>query len=231
LAGRDQRKLTQLQTQLGDKSSSVVADLNEATGIATLALAAQDFKTNVLINNAGLSAFGLFEEQDWADIAQVLAANLTAPMQLTHALLPQLKSQPSAAILNVGSTFGSIPFAGFAAYSASKAGLKGFSQSLRRELADTSVAVIHVAPRAIATTMNSAAVNTLNTALQNNSDSPETVAQQILAALQHGRGEHHFGFPERLFAWLNGFAPALIDNGLSGKLAVIKQHAQGQNKL
>jgi NAD(P)-dependent dehydrogenase (short-subunit alcohol dehydrogenase family) len=49
----------------------------------------------------------------------------------------RLKAQPQAAIVNIGSTFGSLPFAGFAAYSAAKAGLRGFSQALRRELADT----------------------------------------------------------------------------------------------
>jgi short-subunit dehydrogenase len=146
-------------------------------------------------------------------------------MRLTQALLPGLKAQPQAAIVNIGSTFGSLPFAGFAAYSAAKAGLRGFSQALRRELADTQVAVIHLAPRAIDTALNTEAVNALNRALNNNSDSTETVARQVVAALRRGDGEHHFGFPERLFAWINGFAPSLIDRGLAGKLAVIKQHA------
>jgi hypothetical protein len=45
------------------------------------------------------------------------------------------------------------------------------------------------------------------------------------------RGERHFGFPERLFAWLNGVAPALIDQGLAGKLAIIKKHADLQPAL
>jgi pyrroloquinoline quinone (PQQ) biosynthesis protein C len=53
----------------------------------------------------------------------------------------------------------------------------------------------------------------------------EDVARQVVAALRRGDGEHHFGFPERLFAWLNGFAPSLIDRGLAGKLAIIKQHS------
>jgi short-subunit dehydrogenase len=72
-------------------------------------------------------------------------------------MLPWLKAQPQAAIVNIGSAFGSIPFAGFAAYSAAKAGLRGFSQALRRELADTRVDVIHLAPRAIDTPLNSPA--------------------------------------------------------------------------
>jgi len=85
--------------------------------------------------------------------------------------------------------------------------------------------VIHVAPRAIDTALNSAAVNALNHDLGSKADSPQAAARQIVAALRGGRGERHFGFPERLFAWLNGCAPALIDQALKGKLAIVKRHA------
>jgi short-subunit dehydrogenase len=225
LAGRDKERLAAIGAELEMSASSVLADLNSPQGIAAADAAAREFGVNVLINNAGVGAFGLFEQQPWTTVEQVLATNLEAPMRLTHALLPWLKMQPAAAIVNVGSTFGSLPFPGFAAYSAAKAGLRGFSQALRRELADSSVAVIHLAPRAINTPLNTDAVNALNRALKNRSDSTETVARQIVAALRRGNGEHHFGFPERLFAWLNGFAPSLIDRGLAGKLTIVKQHA------
>lgn len=225
LAGRDKERLAAIGAELETSASSVLADLNSPQGIAAADAAAREFGVNVLINNAGVGAFGLFEQQPWTTVEQVLATNLEAPMRLTHALLPWLKMQPAAAIVNVGSTFGSLPFPGFAAYSAAKAGLRGFSQALRRELADSRVAVIHLAPRAINTPLNTDAVNALNRALKNRSDSTETVARQIVAALRRGNGEHHFGFPERLFAWLNGFAPSLIDRGLAGKLAIVKQHA------
>lgn len=228
LAGRDAQRLAGISAELagqGTAVASVRADLNCSEGIAAAAGAAREFGINVLINNAGIGAFGLFDQQEWTTVEQVLATNLEAPMRLTQALLPWLKAQPAAAIVNVGSTFGSLPFPGFAAYSAAKAGLRGFSQALRRELADSGVAVIHLAPRAIDTPLNSNAVNQLNRALNNHSDTSEAVARQIVAALRRGAGEHHFGFPERLFAWFNGFAPALIDRGLAGKLAIVKQHA------
>ena len=231
LAGRDAQRLAMISAELagqGARVSSVRADLNQPEGIAAAVGAAREFGVNVLINNAGVGAFGLFEQQQWATVEQVLATNLEAPMRLTHALLPWLKAQPAAAIVNVGSTFGSLPFPGFAAYSAAKAGLRGFSQALRRELGDSEVAVIHLAPRAIDTPLNSNAVNQLNRALNNHSDTTEAAARQIVAALRRGAGEHHFGFPERLFAWLNGFAPALIDRGLAGKLAIVKQHAPSE---
>ncbi|MEF8727874.1 MAG: SDR family oxidoreductase [Accumulibacter sp.] len=225
LAGRDHARLRELSASLGNGSACVTGDLGRPAGVAALAAAARDFELNVLINNAGVGAFGLLDTQEWSTVEEVLATNLEGPIHLTHALLPWLKAQPQAAIVNIGSTFGSLPFPGFAAYSAAKAGLRGFSQALRRELADSLVAVIHVAPRAIDTPLNSAAVNALNRALKNHSDPAAEVARQIVAALRRGDGEHHFGFPERLFAWLNGVAPSLIDRGLAGKLPIVKQHS------
>jgi short-subunit dehydrogenase len=224
LAGRDARRLAGVAASL-DGCATVAADLTRPEGIAAAVAAARRFRVNVLINNAGIGGFGLFDSQDWQTVAQLLDTNLAAPMRLTHALLPLLKAQPQAAVVNVGSTFGSLPFAGFAAYSAAKAGLRGFSQALRRELADTSVAVVYLAPRAIDTTLNTAAVNALNRDLKNHSDSAEEAARRVVDALRRRGGERHFGFPERLFAWLNGVAPSVIDRGVAGKLAVIKRHA------
>lgn len=229
LAGRDASRLAAVSSSLAGQGASqlstVRADLTRPEGIAAAVGAAREFGVNVLINNAGVGCFGLFDQQDWPTVEQVLATNLEAPMRLTHAMLPWLQSRPQAAIVNIGSTFGSLPFPGFAAYSAAKAGLRGFSQALRRELSDTQVAVIHLAPRAIDTPLNSPAVNALNLALKNHSDTTEVVARQVVAALQKGHEERHFGFPEKLFAWINGIAPSLIDRALAGKLSIIKQYA------
>lgn len=225
LAGRDSARLEALVDRLGAGHASERCELATSDGIAAAAAAARGFRVNVLINNAGVGGFGLFEEQDWATVDALLATNLAAPMRLTQALLPELRREPWAAVVNIGSTFGSLPYAGFAAYSAAKAGLRGFSQALRRELADTGVRVIHLSPRAIATPLNSAAVDALNRELRNRCDSAAAAAESIVRALQRGADEHHLGFPERLFARLNGIAPSLVDRGVAGKLAVIKRYA------
>lgn len=225
LSGRDAERLRAIGTAPGTEISVVQADLSDDAGIAAVTAAARQFGVNVLINNAGVGCFGLLEQQEWPAVEQVLRTNLETPVRLTQALLPLLQSQAAAAVVNIGSTFGSIPFPGFAAYSTAKAGLRGFSQALRRELADTPVRVIHLAPRAIATPLNSAAVNALNQELGNQSDSPQEVARQVVQALQEEARERHFGFPEKLFARLNGLAPRIIDNALAGKLSIIKKHA------
>jgi short-subunit dehydrogenase len=228
LVGRDEARLATLSAGLGGtgvRVERIVADLNRAGDVIRLAEAASEFGVNVLVNNAGINAFGLFEDQEWDATADVLNTNLFSPMRLTRAMLPWLSRQPSAAILNIGSTFGSLPFPGFAAYSAAKAGLRAFSQALRRELADGHVQVVYVAPRAIDTPLNTPAVNALNRELGSRSDTPELAAKLIVAALRAGSPETHLGFPERLFAWLNGVVPGLVDRALAGKLVSVKRHA------
>lgn len=228
LTARDAARLGAIPLTENSEVERLAVDLTQPAGVAALAGAAHAFRANVLINNAGIGGFGLLEAQDRATVDAILATNLAAPMHLTQALLPLLRAQPAAAIVNIGSAFGSIPFAGFAAYSAAKAGLRAFSQALRRELADAPVRLLHVAPRAIDTPLNPPAVVALNRALGSACDSPDTVAAQIVAMLQHGPDERHIGFPEGLFAWLNGTTPRLLDRGLAGKLATIKRHAASQ---
>ena len=207
LAGRDATKLNALRATLGPRAAVIAADLTCAEGVALTAYAAREFKVNVLINNAGASAFGLLENQPRASIEQVLATCLEAPICLTQALLPWFKALPEAVIVNVGSMFGSLPFAGFATYSAAKAGLRAFSQALRRELADTRVAVVYIAPRAIDTPMNGAAVTALNLALKSESDDPAEVASEILSALLRNAREVHLGFPNASSPGSTGLRP------------------------
>jgi len=225
LSGRDAGLLAEASQRHGAGCSACAANLATPAGIETLAQASQAFGATVLINNAGIGGFGLLADQESATVERILATNLAAPVQLTRAMLPALLMQPEAAVVNVGSAFGRIPFAGFAAYSAAKTGLRGFSQALRRELADTPVRVMHIAPRAIDTPLNSPAVVALNKALGNACDTPRSVAARMVRMLERGTADALVGFPERFFGWLNGCAPALIDRGVRGKLAVIKQHA------
>jgi short-subunit dehydrogenase len=100
---------------------------------------AREIGANVLINAAGINPFGMFAEQAAAEIGKAFAINTVAPILLCHALLPVLSERPAAQIVNVGSTFGSIGFPGFAAYSATKFAVRGFSEALRRELADSAI--------------------------------------------------------------------------------------------
>ena len=135
---------------------------------------------DILVNSAGINPFGVFAEQDPGLIQKTVEINTLAPMLLARAVLPAMLDQDSGQIVNIGSTFGSIGFAWFSAYSASKYALRGFSQALRRELAETGIKVTYIAPRAVKTAINSQAVYEMAEAVKMNMDEPDAVAEQIV---------------------------------------------------
>lgn len=227
LVGRQAPALQALERDFGAQVSCVQADLRHPKDRARVVAAAGKLPGfNLLVNAAGVNHFGLFESMDDAAIADLIDINLTANLQLTRALLPQLKTAPQACVVNIGSTFGSIGYAGFSTYCASKFALRGFSQALRRELADTRVGVLYLAPRATNTEMNSAQVNAMNSALQVATDSPETVAAYLIKALERDLREVHLGWPERLFVRLNSLLPSLLDKALHRQLPTIQHYAR-----
>jgi short-subunit dehydrogenase len=227
LADLQQAPLDRLAAELGQPAvlGTVAADLAGDAGRTALAAAARRFEANVLINAAGVNPFGLFTEQSAREIGLAFSINAMAPVLLCHALLPALLERPSAHIVNVGSTFGSIGFPGFAAYSASKFAVRGFSEALRRELADTSVRVHYVAPRATKTALATDRVRAMNAELGVGMDTPQQVAAAILRVLRDEPRELLLGAPERLFARLNALWPALVDRSLRRQLAVVRRHA------
>ncbi|MFJ3681412.1 SDR family oxidoreductase [Pseudomonas sp. NPDC090208] len=202
----------------------VKADLTTYEGRQQVLMTAQSMEgINLLINAAGVNHFAMLEQLPGQEIDAMLNINLHAPIQLTGLMLPELRKAKSAMVVNVGSTFGSIGYAGYAAYCASKFALRGFSEALRRELADTRVGVLYVAPRATRTAMNSPAARALNTALKSNEDDPGTVAAAVISAIVGNQRELYLGWPERFFVRLNGLLPAVVDRSLRKHLPLIRR--------
>jgi short-subunit dehydrogenase len=219
LVGRDAARLSGIQ-----KDAVVVsADVTTAAGREAIARAAPH-GINLLVNNAGVSEFTSFAAQSDAAMERILATNVLAPMQLTRRLLPALLAQPAACIVNVGSIMGYLGYPGCAAYSASKFALRGFSEALRRELADTGVRVMYLAPRTTRTAMNSRALDALNAELGVGADAPEVVAGALLSLLERPAAERRLGMPEALFARINQIAPSLVDRALRRQLPQIRRH-------
>ncbi len=169
---------------------------------------------DMLINCAGLMSFRPFSEEDPELMARIVQLNLTVPMMTARQVLPEMLKRGSGHIVNIGSTFGSIGFAWFAAYSASKFGLRGFSEALRRELDGTGVNLTYVAPRAVKTKLNTDAVYRMAEATKMNMDDPAWVADKTVAAIEADAKDVYLGFPEKFFARLNSFLPRLVDGGL-----------------
>ena len=187
------------------------ADLSSEAGRKSAAAFAEDEQPDVLINLAGIQYFGPAEQQSSSDVEATYGVNLIAPVLLSQAVLPAMKRKRSGQIVNIGSILGSIGFAYFATYSSSKAGLRLFSEALRRELADTGIVVTYVAPRAARTGLITRKVaqyaDITNMAL----DEPDEVASRIVDAVERGEKDVHFGGAESFFVKLNGVFPRLVD--------------------
>lgn len=181
---------------------------------------------DVLINLAGILDFRRFQDTDPGVLQRVLQVNVEAPLQLARAVLPGMLTRGAGRVVNIGSMFGSIGFPGFAVYSASKFALRGFSQALRRELAGTGVGVTYIAPRAVKTPFNPEVVHLMAERGMMRMDESAWVAEQILRAIESDRDEAYLGWPEKLFARLNGILPGLVDQGIAKQVPEILAFAQ-----
>ena len=220
------------QTHGAERIHTVVADITRREERARIVDETQQRYggIDILINAAGINPFGVFSAQEETLVEKTIEINLLAPMLLARAVLPVMLAQGSGQIVNVGSTFGSIGFAWFSAYSASKFALRGFSQALRRELVDTGIAVSYVAPRAVRTALNSSQVYDMAKVVRMKMDDPEAVARQILRAIRHRRKECYIGFPESLFVRINALLPGLVDRALRGQNRTARVFAAGSGK-
>lgn len=179
---------------------------------------------DMLINAAGIMDFTSFLNQSDERIEAVFQTNIIAPMLLCKKVIPYMISQNKGHIVNIGSTFGSIAFAWFTAYSTSKFALRGFSQSLRRELAETSVKVSYIAPRAVKTSLNSSAVYNMAKEVKMNMDNPDAVARQIIQSIINQHKERYLGFPESLFVKINAIFPGIVDMAIRSQNKIAQKY-------
>ncbi|KJK07406.1 MULTISPECIES: SDR family oxidoreductase [Pseudomonas] len=221
---RHQKTLMPLLERYPQHLCWVAADLTNDTDRRKVLAAVQAIGgLDLLINAAGINHFAMLDQLDDHDIDALLSVNISAPICLTKLLLPLLKQADNAMVVNVGSTYGSIGYPGYASYCASKFALRGFSEALRRELADTRVGVLYVAPRATHTSMNSPAAQALNDALKASVDDPQAVAAAVIHAIAGDRTTLYLGWPERFFVRLNSLLPNLVDRSLRKQLPLIRR--------
>lgn len=233
LVARDEHRLHELARHLNGSDHRIVpADLSEAGGRQRVVDACWEngvTKVGLLINNAGINEFRLFEEQSAETIRRLIDVNLLGPILLSLELLPLLRQQAQARIINIGSTFGSIGYPGYSTYCASKFGLRGFTEALRREIGDSSARVSYVAPRATRTDLNTDAAVALNDELGTAMDDPSLVAEEVLQVIR-GRvdADKYIGWPEKLFVRINAVFPALVDSSLRKQLPIIRRFASAK---
>ena len=231
LVARNTALLESLVTQVkqsGGHAIAITTDITRPEQHADIldSMRAHFGGTDILINNAGIMQFTDFSEQSPESIMSIINTNITAPMLLTHAVLAGMKEQGTGHIVNIGSIFGSIGFAYYAAYSASKFALRGFSEALRRELAETDINVTYVAPRAVRTPLNSEAVYEMADKVKMKFDEPIFVATKIVDAIVNKNQDVYIGFPESFFVRLNAILPRQVDAALRKQNIVMQNYAR-----
>jgi uncharacterized oxidoreductase len=156
ITGRSQKTLD-VTAAANPGMKSLTVDISDPKSIRSFAAEATDKfpSLNVLINNAGImQPENLIEKPvDWSIPEKTITTNLLGPIRLTTALLPLLRKQPRATVINVSSGLAFVPLAMTPTYCATKAALHSYTQSLRYQLKETEVEVIELIPPYVATTL------------------------------------------------------------------------------
>ncbi len=181
--------------------SAYTLDLSDGGDRRDLAaqVLARHGRADLLVNNAGVTLTGTFEQNSLADVEWLLEINLHAVIRMTKAFLPQLLDGPGSHVVNVSSLFGLLAPPGQVAYATSKYAVRGFTEALRHELEPRGVGVTVVHPGGVRTGI---AANARVSGLDPDGEQaaqarrfaeaaltlpPEEAARQIVAAIQSRR--------------------------------------------
>jgi short-subunit dehydrogenase len=175
---------------------------------------------DMVINLAGTQTFRALENVSPAEIHNQITMNLSVPIDISREAISLFKNIGEGSIVNIGSAFGSIGFSQHSTYCATKFGLRGFSEALRRELQQTDIEVIYIAPRATRTGLNSQRIYDMASVTGASIDDPESVARQILKAIKRSRANTLIGLPENIASKVNSLFPVLIYPQLRGPYGV-----------
>jgi len=220
LARREER-LAELQQQAEPARGSVQSVAGDITDAETrgrcLAVCRDKLGgLDALVNNAGISAQGRFEEASPDRLRRIMDVNFFAAVELTREALPLLREGRRPIIVNIGSIIGhrGIPFN--SEYCASKFALRGFSEALRSELVPRGIDVLLVSPGTTATEFfdNLLEKQTEMPWAQGDGVPPERVARATIRAMERGRREIIPSGKGRMLVWLNRLAPGVLDRVL-----------------
>ena len=228
LADRDEAGLQSVAAEIAKTQQRKVSthrlDVGEPDQIADFAAAASAAhpKLNIVINNAGVALLGAFSEIEQAQMEWLFNINFWGTVHGTRAFLPILAKQPEAHIVNLSSIFGIIAPPGQTAYCAAKFAVRGFSESLRHELAmaNSPVRLSVVHPGGVAT--NIVRNSRTGTGITDNArraqsidrfdavakTTPIAAAQRIIRGIEKNQPRILIGNDARFMDLLQRFRPA-----------------------
>lgn len=158
ITGRDTKKLEETATELkalGVNVTYAAFDVanQKAVNAGIEKIAKQFPQIDILINNAGIAGLGSVEEMPTAKWEEIIQVNVLGVYYVAKAVIPLLKANGGGDIINVASTAGLKGSANYSAYSASKAAVMRFSESLMLEMRKENIRVVTLTPSTIATDM------------------------------------------------------------------------------
>lgn len=174
---------------------------------------------DLLFNNAGVAIGGTFDQISESDFEWLVNINFWGPIRMARAFMPLLKGSEDAHITNISSIFGVIAPAGQTAYSASKFGVRGFSDALRHELQGSKIGVTTVHPGGVATNIakqarvpkgtSQAEIDaTQKQAAANLVMPPPQAAGIILRGVERRKPRVLVGRDAHLLAWMEKISPS-----------------------
>lgn len=202
---------------------AIARPMDVSDGEAWDALAAEVHEqggADLLINNAGITILGAFADQSRADVDRIVDVNLKGVLHGCRAFLPQLAARRGH-VVNVSSLAGRVAFPYQSTYCATKFAVRGFTASLRMELAGR-VGVTAVLPGTVATRLLQAAHSYDATASGKMAElmlahgvRPEHVADRVLQAIRRDEAEVLIGWDARLTTAAQSLTPALLTGALA----------------
>lgn len=221
----NQDSLDVLSTELQDAGVSVtthhvdVSDKGQMQAFADDVVAAHG-GVQILVNNAGVTVYGSFEEHSLEDFEWIVGVNLWGVVYGCKFFVPHLKAAGEGHIVNLSSVFGIIAPPLQTSYVATKFAVRGFSESLRAELADHNIGVTSVHPGTIQTNIvRDARSSTTSEALRENAQrlfdrlgtSADVVAARVVKAIEYNSPRVLITTETRIADALKRFMPATTD--------------------
>jgi short-subunit dehydrogenase len=187
----------------GGETLAVPTDISDIQQVERLVTQTHDAygKVDVLVNNAGIGWTKLLARSAPSEIREIVDINLTGAILMTRAVLPGMLERGRGGIINVSSVCGRVAVEPL--YSATKYGIRGFSLSLRRQLAGSDVSVSLVSPGNIRTQMTKDVDEPMA--------EPEVVAEAIAGLIKRPRREVVVPPKHYAVVWLEQGLPGLAD--------------------
>ncbi|MFW0716388.1 SDR family NAD(P)-dependent oxidoreductase [Pedobacter sp. N23S346] len=219
LVARTESKLQEMQSDLTKKYGIMVqyfvADLSVANAATDLYKKVQQENLLVshLVNNAGVGNYGHFIETSLEEELSLIQLNISSLVVLTKLFAQDMVARKTGRIMNVGSVVSFLPMPYFSVYSATKAFVKAFSETLDAELEGTGVTVISLYPGTVDTGFTTSEMQTTNLH-KTKPMHPKEVAMQGVRHLLEGNGKKVVGFQN----WFNSKLPNFVPDSIMMKI-------------